>query len=330
MAKICFKPKRFGPDRIDMIDTVNGIIEEYAEKGYKLTLRQLYYQLVGHDLFPDDRRFTMNRQGKWVRSDAADATKNAFPNYKWLGEIVTDGRDAGLIDWEAIEDRGRVPYLPAAWSSPADIVTAAYQQFRVDRWQGQENYVEVMVEKDALSNVMLPVCSRFHVRFTANKGYSSATAMFDTGERIRERLLGITGDGSARTAHLIYFGDHDPSGMDMTDDIRKRIIQYCRLEDVEDQVEFHRVALNMDQVQRWNPPPNPMKEKDSRSGAYKKKFGRLSWELDAVEVTTLADLLETQIWNLIDSDTWNQVMAEEKKMKNALKAFADDWKNRDE
>ena len=110
------------------------VINEYTAQGYQLTLRQLYYQLVARDLIPN--------QQKW---------------YKRVGDVVTKGRMAGWIDWAAIVDRGRVPVMPSQWDGPAELLEIAAAQYRVDRWQGQENHVEVWVEKDALMSVLEPV-----------------------------------------------------------------------------------------------------------------------------------------------------------------------------
>jgi len=301
VTKIKFVDKKFGQSSLNVISIVNQIVREYAEQGYTLSLRQLYYQLV-----------------------ARDYIENSVKSYKRIGGIVSDARDAGLIDWEAIEDRGRVPYLPAAWESPAEIMKATAQQFRLDRWKGQENYVEVMVEKDALTGILRPVCSRYHVRFTANKGYSSSTAMFDAGQRIRE-VLSNSG-GCANYAHIIYFGDHDPSGLDMTRDVKERISQYCQLDEIEEYVQIHRLALNYNQVEQWNPPPNPAKETDSRFAGYQIEFGDESWELDAVEPSTLASLVEDQIKELIDYSIWGVVIEREEKMKSDLLKFAKNYK----
>lgn len=302
MAKIQFVTKNFGASSLELIETVNKIIDEYSAQGYRLSLRQLYYQLVARDYIP-----------------------NSVNSYKRIGGIVSDARDAGLIDWDSIEDRGRVPHLPAAWESPAEIVKAAAQQFRVDRWKGQENYIEVMVEKDALSGILLPVCQRLHVRFTANKGYSSSTAMFDAGQRIREVL--VNRDSCVQKVHIFYFGDHDPSGLDMTRDIKERLIQYSGIdfEEQEDSFSIHRLALNWNQVEEWKPPPNPAKETDSRFAGYQVEFGDESWELDAVEPATLAGLVEENIQGLIDSDTWNAVAKREEKMKKELLKFAKEY-----
>ncbi|HEY6021960.1 MAG TPA: hypothetical protein VIY48_19485 [Candidatus Paceibacterota bacterium] len=293
--KQAFVEKSFSRSSLEVIEWANAIIAEYDALGYSLSLRQLYYQLV-----------------------ARDYVENTVQSYKRVGTIVSDARNAGLIDWNAIEDRGRTPYLPPQWTSPAQIVRAAAQQFRVDRWEGQDNYVELMVEKDALSGILRPVCSTYHVRFSANKGYSSSTAMYDAGQRFLEAY------NAGKTLNLIYLGDHDPSGIDMTRDIQERLNLYG--ENL--YLEVNRIALNMPQVEKWNPPPNPAKETDSRFTGYEAEYGSTSWELDAIEPRTLAELVEGEIESLIDLEQWQVIQEKEQAMKDELTKFADAYDRR--
>lgn len=287
-----FVDRNFSQESRALIVTANGIINEYRALGYRLSLRQLYYQLVARDYIP-----------------------NTVQSYKRVGNIISDARDAGLVDWDAIEDRGRVPVLPSAWENPAEILRIAASQFRVDRWQGQNNYVEVMVEKDALSGILRPVCADLHVRLTANKGYSSSTAMYDAAQRYADAW------SDNRDLYLIYLGDHDPSGIDMTRDVRERLSLYGE----QINIETIRLALNMDQVETWNPPPNPAKETDSRIAGYRAEFGDTSWELDAVEPVALANLVRDQIQDLVDEIEWDRVALMESKMRDDLKGFAQEW-----
>lgn len=178
MAKEQFIEHKFNRASLELISTANDILGEYRRQGYRLSLRQLYYQLVARDII-----------------------ENSIKSYKRIGNLVSDARLAGLLDWEMIEDRNREAVIPVAWKSPAQIVRTAAQQFRVDRWQGQPCYVEVMVEKDALSGILEPVCRELHVRFTANKGYSSSSAMYEAGQRMRD--AGRLG----KEVHVFYFGD---------------------------------------------------------------------------------------------------------------------------
>lgn len=305
-----FDDHKFSKASMAMITKCSEILDDYESQGYKLTLRQLYYQIVSRDLFPADRTFTWNGS-KWVRDPKG--TKNATPNYKWLGEKVSDARMSGLLDWEMIEDRGRENIVNSHWKTPASILRSAAHSFRLNRWVDQNNYVEVFVEKDALSGILLPVCTRLDVGFTANKGYSSLSAVYQAAKRIAEQAE------NGKDIHIIYFGDHDPSGMDMTRDIRDRIekFTYCSFD-----FEVHRLALNYEQIQKWQPPENPAKESDSRFKAYAAEFGESSWELDAVDPATLEDLVQQKIEDLIDWDIWEKVEKQELAYIEELEALA--------
>jgi len=311
--KQLFVRKNFSPASKRLIDLSDDILTEYRRLGYRLSLRQLYYQMVARNLLPDS----------WA--DPVTRSKNNVKSYKKLGDIISDARLAGLLDWAMIEDRGRDAVLPAAWSSPADIVMTAAKQFRVDRWEGQENYVEVMVEKDALSGILENVCRDLHVRLTANKGYSSSTALYDAGRRIHDSLS--DGLATANQAHIFYLGDHDPSGIDMTRDVTERLIQFSGLDDDDGYapVVIHRIALNFNQVKLWSPPENPAKQTDSRYDKYVDEFGESSWELDAVEPQTLAGLLRDGIAGLIDENQWGIIGERERVMRNELIAYAENY-----
>ena len=289
-----FMDHKFNEPSLKLISTCSGILNEYREQGYRLSLRQLYYQLV-----------------------ARDYIENTVKSYKRIGDLVSNARLAGLLDWQMIEDRGREVVSNSHWTSPRSILRGAAYSFRMDHWKGQSNYVEVFVEKDALSGILLPVCREMDVRFTANKGYSSSSAMYEASKRI------VDADKAGCNIHIIYLGDHDPSGIDMTRDIQDRFNLFTR--DCFD-VYVHRLALNYDQVEQWNPPENPAKETDSRYEAYMVRFGESSWELDAVEPATLADLVRDQIRELIDVDEWNAVQAQEDQYRSELEKLADGYK----
>ena len=170
------------------------VLEDYAGQGYRLTLRQLYYQMVSRGYLP-----------------------NTLRDYKNLGELVKSAREGGHLSWEHIEDRGRVMVSPSQWSSASSLLNQAALQFRLDRWEGQDNYVEVWVEKDAVAGIIEPVANRWHVRFMANRGYSSASAMFAAAQRLASQV------DHGKSAHVLYLGDHDPSGLDMDQDMEGRL-----------------------------------------------------------------------------------------------------------
>lgn len=309
-----------------MIHTINGILREYALQGYDLTVRQLYYQLVANNLIPEDKTYIM-LNGKWVRSP--NGSINAEPNYKWIGDIVSDGRMAGLIDWDMIKDRGRELVTNPHWSDPAQFMEAVAPQFRTNLWEGQQYHIEVMVEKQALEGILIPVCRRYDVGFMANKGYSSMSALYETSQRFLEAMQ------ADKKIAIIYLGDHDPSGIDMTRDVEERIDTFLKIDlDRGDEIgpnelpviEVQRVALNMDQIKVLNPPENPAKVTDSRAKSYIERFGESSWELDAIKPESLDRLVSTAIEHYMDKKKFNAKLADQDAARQRLKQFAKQFK----
>lgn len=289
MPLIEYVPKRFGATGEMMIARSASICEEFADQGIELTLRGLYYRIVARDLFPDDRTWIKNAAGKWVRDE--NGTKNADPNYKWLGDLVNDARLAGRIDWNHLADVTRSLRDLAHWDNPQQIMDAVAAQYRTDRWANQPFHVEVWIEKDALVGVIQGVCTRNDVPYFSCRGYTSQTAMWNAARRLQKiaRYQRIV---------IIHLGDHDPSGIDMTRDIQDRLTMFgCN-------VQVRRVALNMDQVEQYQPPPNPAKISDSRSSAYIEEYGDESWELDALDPADLTALVQGAILDYRDDALW--------------------------
>jgi hypothetical protein len=295
MAKETFIEKKFNDRHLAIIQRADKIMSEYGQQGYDLSLRQLYYQFVAHHNLP-----------------------NTEQSYKSLGTIISDGRLAGLLDWNALVDRGRQTYHNTHWDSPADQIEANAKKYNIDLWENQRYHVELMVEKQALEGVLWPVCARLDVPFTANKGYSSSSALYEAGKRIEQQI-----DYGKRVV-IIYLGDHDPSGIDMTRDVRERLRLFSWADD--DQVEVERIALNMNQVREYNPPPNPAKMTDSRADGYVAQFGRQSWELDALNPTTLANLATEAIEQYIDQDQWEIKLRERREGREFLQKTAEEYR----
>lgn len=284
-----------------LLAKANTILEDYTNQGYVLTLRQLYYQLVAKGLIP-----------------------NTVPSYKRIGNIINRGRLAGYIDWAYIEDRVRHPQANAHWENPKQIIDSAAYSYYIDRWVGQENYIEVWSEKDSMSGIFAPICRKYDVVYMANRGYTSQTAMYNSYYRLLRKAE------ARQNVTLLYFGDHDPSGIDMVYDIRARLGLFTTRSQGKSLDIVNRLALNMNQVEEYNPPENPAKPTDTRYQMYIEKFGRSSWELDALEPKVLADLLESTILKYIDMDKFNAREAEENEGKDFIKnAYDSDMEPRE-
>jgi hypothetical protein len=301
MSKQKFIDKRFTEQSQRLINVAAGILSKYADQGLDLSLRQLYYQLVAtaYNQLP----------AEWI--DPSTGSKNNEKSYKKIGDLINNARLAGLLDWDMLTDRGRTPDRLGMWDDPVDRLEWAAKTHRLDKWVDQPNYVWVMIEKQALEGVMIPVCRSLEIPFIANKGYSSASAMYEIGrEFYRHRRHG-------QEIHVLYLGDHDPSGLDMTGDVLTRLELFS-----EGVVEVHRLALNMDQVQLYNPPPNPAKQTDSRYFAYVGQYGDECWELDALTPTVLRDLVRGAVEELRDPDIWAESLAVQTDQKDKLTRLA--------
>lgn len=311
--KESFISKRFGPESLAIIHSAEAVINRYAAQGYDLSLRQLYYQFIAANLFPPSWIDASYNLKHGLPAD----TKNTEKNYKNLGGIISDARLAGLLDWDAIKDRGRECIEPSHWTSPQDIINSCAHGFRIDKWADQPNYVEVMVEKQALEGVLQPVCTELDINFMANKGYSSSSAMYEAGQRMEEKIR------DEKSVHVIYLGDHDPSGMDMTRDIDDRLMMFTRADSSDEfTISVHRVALNMPQVRELNPPENPAKITDSRAAGYIERFGESSWELDAIEPRALAQIVREKVVELRAETLWLKAVRREAAMRDELLALA--------
>lgn len=293
--KEAFVSKKFGPESAQMVTTINGILDSYAAQGYDLSLRQLYYQLVSKNLIPNQEK-----------------------SYKNLGVLVSDARLAGLIDWDMIKDRGREMISNPHWKDPAHFIENVAPQYRFDLWEDQDCYVEVMVEKQALEGVLIPVCRQLDVPFTANKGYSSSSCLYEASKRFLERA------DQAKDLYVIYLGDHDPSGMDMSRDVKDRLDLFISASERE--VDVRRVALNMDQIQELNPPENPAKITDSRAANYIAQYGQSSWELDAIEPAQLAQIVRDAVTEIMDEAKFKKNQAKQEKGRKELLKFAKEYK----
>jgi hypothetical protein len=220
---------------------------------------------------------------------------------------------AGEISWEAIVDRTRNLQGNSHWEGPADIVEACARQFQIDKWADQEHRVEVWIEKDALVGVIERVCRQLDVSYFSCRGYTSQSEMWAAGQRLQRYA-----EAHGQTPVIIHLGDHDPSGIDMSRDIADRLELFMG------GMEVNRIALNKDQVKKYNPPPNPAKITDSRAAHYIKMHGNESWELDALDPKVLSTLIENTVLSYRDDESWEKSLRLERKHRKTLETTAED------
>jgi hypothetical protein len=282
MAKEYFKSVRFRQTSSELIIQCEAIVTEYLAQGLRLTLRQLYYQLVTKNLITNEEK-----------------------SYRNLSSLVSDARLAGMIDWGAIEDRIRVPSIPAEWSSIQSIVESALYSYRLPRWADQPYYVELWVEKDALAGVLRPLAKEYHVPMMVNRGYSSQSAMYEASKRFAYASIERFKKGSLGKLVLLYLGDFDPSGEDMVRDIRERLDMFGVSVDV------RKIALTIKQVKKYKPPPNPTKRKDPRSADFISRYGASSWEVDAINPRELQKIIRSEMSSCVDQEMMDAIIKKE-------------------
>ncbi|KKN69146.1 hypothetical protein LCGC14_0444350 [marine sediment metagenome] len=290
MSLIRYESHNFKPATLATINQANEILEDYASRGFDLTLRQLYYQFVARALIPNTQR-----------------------SYKNLGTAVSNGRLAGLIDWDYIIDRTRKIRSLNTWENAYGIMVSTHNSFRIDKWAEQPYHIEVWIEKDALIGVIQRICNELRINYFSCRGYTSLSAMWRAARRLRGH------ENDWKETVILHLGDHDPSGLDMTRDIQDRLKTFGS------EVDVRRIALNMDQIDEYNPPPNPAKLSDSRAGEYVPKYGYDSWELDALEPEAMEDLIESAVLELRNGKLWDEATYIEDEHKEDLKLAVDNW-----
>ena len=290
--KITYEEKRFNAQTLATIASAESIVSEYQAQGFSLTLRQLYYQFVARGLIP-----------------------NTEKDYKRIGNIVSDARRAGMIDWNSIEDRTRFIRRLSNWGKPQDILESAKNSYHRDLWATQDKRLEVWIEKDALVGVIENICQENNVSFFSCRGYVSDSEMWRGGMRMRRY------DHNSQKVILLHLGDHDPSGIDMTRDIESRLQLFSNYADIE----VRRIALTMEQIEEQNPPPNPAKMTDSRYAGYVSEYGDKSWELDALEPQFISNLIRNEIEKERDQDLWDEAIKEQEAEREQIADVIERW-----
>lgn len=305
MAREAFIEKRFtGPSKI-VIAAANEILADYFAKGFTMTLRQLHYQFVA-------RKIPLAFDPE--SGDPTAYYENTQQMYKRLGNIISEARLAGLVDWAMMEDRLRSLDGLNHWDSPAQIIEAVARQYRSDRWEGQKWRPEVWIEKDALAGVIENVCNRYRVRFFACRGYVSQSAQYAASKRFLEARE------NGQEPIVFHLGDHDPSGLDMSRENRAKFELLTG-----ESVKLVRLALNHEQVLQYDPPPNPAKMGDTRAPDYVAQYGEESWELDALSPEVIEKLIADAIDPLIDAKKWARAREREEKERNQLQKVSNNW-----
>ncbi len=271
-------------NKAETIQHALEIAEEYERLDLKLTLRQMYYQFVARGLEGNGQKV-----------------------YKRLGAILTEARYSGVFPIRYLEDRGRSVGQGDWTTVDVDVDTAlghcrsyvdAFPEWtiNVSRWWKQYNLVSVWVEKEALSGVFEDTCNKLGVPLFACKGYPSVSALYDWFQKVKRAVDKHSDEGEGDWAPakivVLYFGDFDPDGWEIPRSAERNLGKLQALEGTDLDIVFVRCALNMDQINKYNPPPFPAKISSARYEGYREEHGTdYAWELDALDPDVLRDLI---------------------------------------
>jgi hypothetical protein len=233
-----------------------------------MTLRQVHYRLVSRDdiIHP-----------------------NTVAAYDTLGGWLRDDRLKGVIPWEWMEDRLRQPHGWAMWDNPREFLHSVRWQYSRNVWQGQERYVEVWCEKDALSGIFIDVLGDYGVTLNVGRGYDGWSSIKRAADRSRYYM-----EKRGMDTTVLYFGDFDPSGEDMHRSLQERFAMlgvYPRMP---------KIALTLEDARQL--PGDVTKADDTRAPAFIAKYGDLAVELDALPVGELRTRIRGGVEELMDMD----------------------------
>jgi hypothetical protein len=262
---------------LELIKNIKAILEEYNKEGIKITVRGLFYQLVARDIIP-----------------------NNIKSYSKLSRDLSKARYNKLIGWDSIIDNSNFLHICNFFDNIENLLETAVNSYKLNRWEEQDYYLEVWVEKDALRNIVQPITQKYQINLFIPGGRVSTTMIYEATKRFREH------DNKKRI--LLYLGDYDPCGLDMIlRDIPKRINYFGN------GIEIIQIALTKKQIEENNLPTDQItKTKDNNKDWYEELSGTSKcWELDALKPTIIRKIVEDNILKYLDLNLFEQVKERE-------------------
>lgn len=262
--------------QLDKLKKVVGILDELAE--YKpLTLRQIYYQMVGKGFI-----------------------ENKVSEYGMLSNLLKWARIDGYVSWEDMEDRTRGFFNGTGFENKDEFVRRQMKYFlsgyKRNCLKSQQNYIEIWFEKDALSTIFKRVALPYCVSCVVCKGFSSVSFL----NNLRRRLT----SQNDKVFKILYFGDFDPSGVEMLNAMKTTLEDELGIVGIE----FKRISLLLNDIHKYQLPhdPSALKHTDTRARKHVEIYGELAVELDALSPAVLEQKITDAIESEIDIDLFNK------------------------
>jgi hypothetical protein len=261
-------------------------IFEAVQQDKPMTVRQVFYRLT-----------TMGVISK---------TENQYKNT--VERLLVDMRKKRELPYAWIADSTRWVRQPDTHNSIQDALEWGAKNYRRSLWSQGPAYVEIWLEKEALAGVLYDVTDEWDVPLYVTRGYSSLSFLHTSGQSIQGRKY---------PTYLYYFGDHDPSGVDIPRVVERGIREFSG----DSEVHFERVAVTEGQIEEWGLPTRPTKKTDSRS----KNFQGESVEVDAIPPDHLRELCRGVIEQHLPIDERDRVLEMEAAERDSFKEVARYW-----
>jgi hypothetical protein len=275
----------FRPTRVEMEERLDALAAIVAEIN-PCSVRQVFYQAVV--------------RGVVGKTEA---------EYDKVPRALVRLRRAGQIPYGWIADGTRWRIKPTTFSSLEQALERAAHLYRRALWDEADVYMELWLEKDALSGVVHPVTDEFDIGLHVARGFSSLSFLSESADDIAE---------IGKPAFIYHLGDHDPSGRNAGEAIERTLRELAP----DAEIHFERLAVTTEQIADLNLPLRPTKRSDSRAARFEAEFGQGSVELDAIHPDTLRAIVREAIERHVDFDRLKVLQVAEESERGILEMFA--------
>jgi len=262
---------------VDLINQAYDVLKEYNP----MTLRQVYYQLVSKHFI-----------------------ENKLSEYQRLSSALVKARQMNSIPWDWIEDRVRQPKIISMWNDLPDFIETVKVAYRKNVWNNQSDYIEIWLEKDALSGIFENITRKYGVTLVVGRGYNSWSAYKEAIDRFSQL--------DKKNIYILYFGDFDPSGEDIVRALKKSLEFFGIYPKIK------KIALTYQDITTYKLPPDFTKKTDSRTAKFVEKYGDLAVELDALSLPILQEKIRESIEEHLDMEAFDKVRKIEKQERQEL------------
>ena len=244
------------------------------------------------------------RQVFYLAVSAGLVAKSEAEYKSTVCRLLGDAREAGDLAWNTIVDHTRTFYRPETFTGIESALRETARTYRRNMWVNSDVHVEIWVEKDTLIGTLHRITSAYDIGLYPCRGYPSKSYLKDCAEDIEE---------ADRDTRIYYFGDHDPSGVDIPRFVEDKLNDFAPYADIT----FHRLAVLPNQITEWSLPTRPTKASDSRS----RTFEGESVEVEAIPPDRLREMCKDAITSHIDPHEWNVLVAAQKSEREMLRTF---------